>query len=138
LGLAGITYIVPLSLSIITLLIIVFFSYRQTIAAYPGGGGSYTVARRNLGTLPGLLAVAPELIQLKTPFRFVVSSIVDYVIELSEANRDRRVITTVPELVEKEWFAYFLHTQRAMLLRPMRLMKGNDRISVLNTPWYLK
>src|SRR5262249_12908754 len=42
----------------IVLLTIVYFSYRQTIAAYPGGGGSYTVATENLGTYPGLLAAA--------------------------------------------------------------------------------
>lgn len=58
LGAAGVAYIVPVSLSIIALLVIVYFSYRQTIAAYPGGGGSYTVASENLGTFPGLLAGA--------------------------------------------------------------------------------
>jgi len=52
----GNRYIVPISLGIVALLTIVFFSYRQTIAAYPGGGGSYTVARENLGAFPGLLA----------------------------------------------------------------------------------
>ena len=59
---AGIAYIVPITVSIIILLIIVYFSYRQTIAAYPGGGGSYTVARENLGELPGLLAAAALMI----------------------------------------------------------------------------
>jgi amino acid transporter len=58
LGAAGVAYIVPVSASIIVLLMIVYFSYRQTIAAYPGGGGSYTVASENLGTYPGLLAAA--------------------------------------------------------------------------------
>jgi amino acid transporter len=58
LGALGVRYIVPVSACIIGLLIIVYFSYRQTIAAYPGGGGSYTVARYNLGTFPGLLAAA--------------------------------------------------------------------------------
>jgi amino acid transporter len=62
LGAAGIAYIVPVSLSIILLLAIVYFSYRQTIAAYPGGGGSYTVASENLGTVPGLLAAAALMI----------------------------------------------------------------------------
>src|SRR5579863_5719085 len=56
LGSAGAGYIVPVSLSIIVLLTIVYFSYRQTIAAYPGGGGSYTVASQNLGPHTGLLA----------------------------------------------------------------------------------
>jgi amino acid transporter len=58
LGAAGVAYIVPVSGSIILLLAIVYFSYRQTIAAYPGGGGSYTVASENLGKYPGLLAAA--------------------------------------------------------------------------------
>jgi amino acid transporter len=62
LGALGIAYIVPVSLSIIVLLTIVYFSYRQTIAAYPGGGGSYTVASENLGTFPGLLAAAALMI----------------------------------------------------------------------------
>jgi amino acid transporter len=62
LGLAGVAYILPISVSIIVLLTIVYFSYRQTIAAYPGGGGSYTVASENLGTFPGLLAAAALMI----------------------------------------------------------------------------
>lgn len=61
LGLLGVKYILPVSLAIITLLFIVFFSYLQTIAAYPSGGGSYTVARMNLGALSGLLAAAALL-----------------------------------------------------------------------------
>src|SRR3989475_8718061 len=61
LGLLGVQYIVPISAAIITLLVIVYFSYRQTIAAYPGGGGSYTVARFNLGAFPGLRAAAALL-----------------------------------------------------------------------------
>jgi amino acid transporter len=55
LGFAGIEQIVPISLAIIGLLAIVFFSYRQTIDAYPSGGGSYTVASENLGEQAGLL-----------------------------------------------------------------------------------
>jgi amino acid transporter len=62
LGALGVAYIVPVSASIIVLLTIVYFSYRQTIAAYPGGGGSYTVASENLGTFPGLLAAAALMI----------------------------------------------------------------------------
>src|SRR5271163_1850377 len=61
LGLLGVQYIVPISIAIIILLVIVYFSYRQTIAAYPSGGGSYTVARYNLGAFSGLLAAAALL-----------------------------------------------------------------------------
>ena len=46
LGLMGVRYIVPVSSAIFVLLTIVYFSYRQTIEAYPRGGGSYTVATR--------------------------------------------------------------------------------------------
>src|ERR1700729_2302302 len=62
LGAVGIAYIVPISASVIALLVIVYFSYRQTIAAYPGGGGSYTVASENLGPFAGLLAAAALMI----------------------------------------------------------------------------
>lgn len=62
LGAAGIAYMIPISASIIVLLGIVYFSYRQTIQAYPGGGGSYTVARQNLGVSAGLLAAAALMI----------------------------------------------------------------------------
>ena len=62
LGAAGIGYVVPVSFSIIALLVIVFFSYLQTISAYPGGGGSYTVARENLGQRVALLAAAALIV----------------------------------------------------------------------------
>src|SRR2546429_5072262 len=51
LGLLGVQYIVPLRAAIIPLLVIVYLSYRQTIPAYPTGGGSYTVARFHHGPI---------------------------------------------------------------------------------------
>src|ERR1700688_3593739 len=62
LGVAGIAWILPISISIVILLAIVYFSYRQTIEAYPNGGGSYTVASENLGDGAGLLAAAALMI----------------------------------------------------------------------------
>jgi amino acid transporter len=58
LGVAGVRYIGPLTLVILGLLTILYLSYRQTIAAYPNGGGSYVVAKENLGTGAGLCAAA--------------------------------------------------------------------------------
>jgi amino acid transporter len=52
----------PISLVILALLVVVTISYRQTIPAYPSGGGSYIVARENLGILPGLVAAAALMI----------------------------------------------------------------------------
>jgi amino acid transporter len=57
-GLAATGYIGPISAVIVAVLVIVCISYRQTIAAYPNGGGSYTVASANLGPLAGLLAAS--------------------------------------------------------------------------------
>lgn len=62
LGLLGVKYIVPVSIAIVILLAIVYISYRQTIDAYPKGGGSYTVASQNLGEGAGLLAAAALMI----------------------------------------------------------------------------
>ncbi|HLX04276.1 MAG TPA: APC family permease [Candidatus Binatus sp.] len=58
LGAAGLTFILPITVAIVVLLGILYLSYRQTIAAYPTGGGSYTVARENLGTNASLVAAA--------------------------------------------------------------------------------
>ena len=62
LGLAGSAYVWPITVGIVVLLGIVYFSYRQTITAYPHGGGSYTVASENLGEGAGLLAAAALMI----------------------------------------------------------------------------
>jgi amino acid transporter len=62
LGLYGVRTIVPVSAAIVALLAIVYFSYLQTIEAYPQGGGSYTVATENLGPNAGLLAAAALMI----------------------------------------------------------------------------
>jgi amino acid transporter len=62
LGMAGVAYILPIIGAILVLLCIVYFSYRQTMQAYPHGGGSYTVASENLGTGAGLLAAAALMI----------------------------------------------------------------------------
>ena len=62
LGMAGSFYAWPITIGIVVLLGIVYFSYRQTISAYPQGGGSYTVATENLGEGAGLLAAAALMI----------------------------------------------------------------------------
>ena len=60
-GVAALSYRLPVALAIVALLAIVVTSYRQTVKAYPRGGGSYIVARENLGTVPGLIAAAAIL-----------------------------------------------------------------------------
>ena len=59
---ASFTYVLPVSIGIAVLLAIVATSYRQTIHAYPSGGGAYIVAKENLGVVPGLIAGSALLV----------------------------------------------------------------------------
>lgn len=61
-GTGALTFTLPIAVSVGLLLVIVVLSYRQTIREYPGGGGSYIVAKDNLGTWPGLIAGASLLV----------------------------------------------------------------------------
>jgi amino acid transporter len=61
-GAMGLDLIQPISIAVATLLAIVVTSYRQTVKAYPSGGGAYRVAHENLGMYPGLLAASALLI----------------------------------------------------------------------------
>jgi amino acid transporter len=61
-GITALPFVIPVSVGIAVLLLIVGFSYRQIINAYPNGGGAYIVAHENLGALPGLIAAAALLI----------------------------------------------------------------------------
>jgi amino acid transporter len=60
-GAGALWLVMPISILIVTIFLIIVISYRQTIRAYPSGGGSYIVAKENLGTLPALLAAAALL-----------------------------------------------------------------------------
>jgi amino acid transporter len=73
-GSAAFVYMMPISFLIVALLVVVTFSYRQTIRAYPNGGGSYIVAHSNLGVLPGLVAAASLLVDYVLTVSVSVSS----------------------------------------------------------------
>ena len=78
----------------------------------------------------------PQLKILKSPYRFVIGPIVDYVLELEARNPGRQIAVIIPELVEKHWYHNFLHNQRATWLKAALLLKGNRRIVIINVPWY--
>ena len=61
-SIGALTFATPIAFVIATILAVVVFSYRQTIHAYPGGGGAYIVAKDNLGEMPALVAAAALLI----------------------------------------------------------------------------
>ena len=79
----------------------------------------------------------PELVMLESPFRFVVRPILDYVLALELANPDRHVAVLIPELVENRWYYNLLHNNRSTVLKALLLFKGDQRVIVINIPWYL-
>jgi amino acid transporter len=82
--------------------------------------------------------VVPELVLLHSPYRFVIQPVVDYVLEVERQNEERQVAVLVPELVVRHWYQNFLHNQRANVLKLLLLMRGNQRILVINIPWYME
>jgi amino acid transporter len=73
-GAVAFNFLMPISLLVIALLAVVTISYRQTIRAYPNGGGSYIVAHANLGVLPGLIAAGSLLVDYVLTVAVSVSS----------------------------------------------------------------
>jgi hypothetical protein len=80
----------------------------------------------------------PKMTVLRSPYRFIINPIVDYVHELEKKFPNRQIAVLIPELVQKHWYQYFLHNQRATWLKAALLLKGDDRIIVVNVPWYFK
>jgi DNA-binding transcriptional regulator YiaG len=80
----------------------------------------------------------PQLKMVPSPFRYVITPIVDYILRLECEHPGRTLAVVIPELVESRWYHYLLHNQRASLLKALLLVKGDRRIVVVNVPWYLK
>jgi hypothetical protein len=79
----------------------------------------------------------PQFVILPSPYRFIILPVVQYILELSEKHPDRRVVVVIPELVEDHWYEYFLHNQRGRLLEWTLLVKGNERIFTVSSPYYV-
>jgi amino acid transporter len=84
-------YLIPLSLIVMGLLVVVSFSYRQTIVAYPSGGGSYVVSKDNLGEKPALVAGASLLVDYVLTVAVSISAGVAAITSASEGLRPYRV-----------------------------------------------
>jgi amino acid transporter len=82
-------------------------------------------------------AAPPKLTILPSPYRFIVVPIVQFVLELSERHPDRHIVVVIPALVEDRWYEYFLHNQRARLLEWTLLIRGNERIFTVSSPYYI-
>ncbi len=82
-------------------------------------------------------AEPPKFEILPSPYRFIIIPIVQYILNLSEKNPDRRIVVVIPELVEDRWYEYFLHNQRGRLLEWTLLVRGNERIFTVSSPYYI-
>jgi hypothetical protein len=79
----------------------------------------------------------PELVTIPSNYRFVLSPLMEYILELEDKNPGRKVAVILPEMVVAHWWENALHGQRVQLLKLMLLLKGNQRIVLVNIPWYL-
>jgi amino acid transporter len=79
----------------------------------------------------------PELVTIPSTYRLILGPLMDYILELEEKNPGRKVAVLLPELVVRHWWENALHNQRVQLLKLLLLLKGNQRIVVVNIPWYL-
>jgi amino acid transporter len=84
-GAVGTAFAFPVALAIAALLLIVVTSYRQTINAYPHGGGSYTVARENLGRRAGLVAAAALMVDYVTTLAVSVTAGIEAIVAFAPA-----------------------------------------------------
>ena len=79
----------------------------------------------------------PKLVFIASPYRFVLTPLLNYVLQLEQEHPECQIAVLVPELVVKHFWQTPLHNQRAQLLKLLLLMRGNPRITVINIPWYL-
>jgi len=81
--------------------------------------------------------IIPELIFVESPYRFILLPLVDHILQLERNHPERQIAVLIPELVVKNWWQTPLHNQRSQLLKLLLLLRGNQRIMVINIPWYL-
>ena len=79
----------------------------------------------------------PELVFLESPYRFVLTPLLDYIGKVERECPDRQIAVLVPELVVKHWWQTPLHNQRARMLKMLLTVQRNHRIMVISLPWYL-
>lgn len=81
---------------------------------------------------------APRLELRDSPYRRILTPIVDVALREAKSQPDRQIAVVVPEIVERRWYNYVLHNQRAAALKAMLYFSGNKNIIVVNVPWYIE
>ena len=80
----------------------------------------------------------PKLVILKSPYRKVITPILNYIWKLEGENPENVIAVLIPQLVESRWYYSFLHNRRAAILKTVLLLKGRNRILIVNVPWNLE
>jgi hypothetical protein len=80
----------------------------------------------------------PRLKIITSPYRRLLQPLLDYVQTVKKEKPNRMIAVVIPELVHAHWYEYLLHNQRAALLKLRLFLQGDERIIVINTPWYLR
>ena len=120
----GLGTLVPIAIGVATLLTIVAFSYRQTIFAYPSGGGSYVVSRENLGEMPSLVAGA--------------SLLVDYILTVAVSiSAGVAAIISVPEFADLAEHRVLLGLGLIVLITLANLRGIKESGALFTAPTYL-
>ena len=79
-----------------------------------------------------------KLVILNSPYRKVITPILNYIWELEVKNPQNSVAVLIPQLVESRWYYSLLHNRRAAFLRSLLMLKGRNRILIINVPWNLE
>jgi len=80
----------------------------------------------------------PTLVILKSPYRKVITPILNYIWQLEAKNPDHVIAVLVPQLIESRWYYSLLHNRRADILKTVLLLKGRNRLLIVNVPWNLE
>ncbi len=81
---------------------------------------------------------APKLAVINSPYRQFFQPFLDFVESAKQEHPDQLVAIVIPELVEPRWWEYLLHNNTAATLKALLLFKGDERVVVISTPWYLR
>ncbi|MBV9106753.1 MAG: APC family permease [Verrucomicrobia bacterium] len=80
----------------------------------------------------------PNLVILASPYRKVITPILNYIWQLEGKNPETTIAVLVPQLIESRWYYSLLHNRRAEILKTLLLLKGRNRILIVNVPWNLE
>ncbi len=80
----------------------------------------------------------PRLEIVDSPYRRIFQPILDFVDKILQDHPDRLVAVVIPELVEPHWYEYLLHNLYSARLRALLYVKRDERLVVVDTPWYLR